>query len=134
MIRGTVHDENAWAFGGVAGHAGIFSTTTDMAIFAQALVDGGQYATTRILSEATVRAILSPDGLGWQVNQPSYMDALGTPVTIGHTGYTGTSITVNPVSRMTLILLTNRVHPTRDRLTDSAYRRRPARAFARALP
>jgi hypothetical protein len=62
------------------------------------------------------------------------MDALCTPVTAGHTGYTGTSITVDPVSRMTFVLLTNRVHPTRERGTDSVYRRRPARAFARSLP
>ncbi|MGP3966858.1 serine hydrolase domain-containing protein [Streptomyces sp. 6N223] len=136
MIRGTVHDENAWALGGVAGHAGIFSTAFDMAVFGQMLCDGGRYAGTRILAEDTVRAILgaSPGGLGWQLDQRSFMDALCSPVTAGHTGYTGTSLTVDPVARMVLVLLTNRVHPTRERNTDSAYRRRPARAFARALP
>ncbi|MGP4111538.1 serine hydrolase [Streptomyces sp. 4N509B] len=143
MVRGGVHDENAWALGGVAGHAGIFSTTSDMAVFAQTLCDGGQYAGTRLLTEETVREVLtdhnadigaSPRGLGWQVNQRSYMDALCSPVTAGHTGYTGTSVTVDPVSRVVLVLLTNRVHPTRQRGTDSVYRRRPSRALARAVP
>lgn len=143
LVRGSVHDENAWALGGVAGHAGIFSTAADMAVFAQALCDGGQYAGRRILAEDSVRQLLtdhnadigaSPRGLGWQVAQPSYMDALTTPVTAGHTGYTGTSIVVDPVSRTTLVLLTNRVHPTRERNTDSRYRRLPARALARAHP
>jgi CubicO group peptidase (beta-lactamase class C family) len=143
MIRGTVHDENAWALGGVAGHAGIFSTAFDMAVLGQLLCDGGQYAGRRLLAEDTVRAILtdhnadigaSPRGLGWQLDQRYFMDALCSPVTAGHTGFTGTSITVDPVARMVLVLLTNRVHPTRERNADSAYRRRPARAFARALP
>ena len=143
MIRGSGHDENAWAFGGVAGHAGIFSTASDMAVFAQMLANGGHYAGRRILAEDTVRAVLtnhnadigaSPRGLGWQVDQRFYMDALCSPVTAGHTGYTGTSVTVDPVSRMVFVLLTNRVHPTRERGTESIYRRRPARAFARSLP
>ncbi|MEO3752582.1 serine hydrolase [Streptomyces sp. B6B3] len=143
MIRGSVHDENAWAFGGVAGHAGIFSTASDMAVFAQMLANGGHYAGTRVLAEDTVRAVLtnhnadigaSPRGLGWQVDQRFFMDALCSPVTAGHTGYTGTSVTVDPVSRMVFVLLTNRVHPTRERGTESVYRRRPARAFARSLP
>ncbi|WP_063784463.1 serine hydrolase domain-containing protein [Streptomyces sp. SBT349] len=143
MIRGSVHDENAWAFGGVAGHAGLFSTAADLAVFCQLLADGGQYDGTRVLSEDTVRAVLtdhnadigaSPRGLGWQVDQRSYMDALCSPVTAGHTGYTGTCVTVDPVERTVLVMLTNRVHPTRSWGTDSVYRRMPARAFARALP
>ncbi|GAA4678961.1 serine hydrolase domain-containing protein [Streptomyces chumphonensis] len=143
MIRGSVHDENAWALGGVAGHAGLFSTARDMAVFAQTLADGGRYGRTRLMSEDTVRAVLtdhnadigaSPRGLGWQVDQRFYMDALTTPVTAGHTGYTGTSVTVDPLQRMVFVLLTNRVHPTRERGTDSVYRRRPTRAFARAVP
>ncbi|MBW1598607.1 serine hydrolase domain-containing protein [Streptomyces sp. JJ38] len=139
MVRGTVHDENAWSFGGVAGHAGLFSSGYDMAVFAQMLADGGRYGRTRVLSEDSVRAVLtdhhaSGRGLGWQVNQRWYMDALTTPVTAGHTGYTGTSVTVDPVTRMVFVLLTNRVHPTRARGTNSAYRRRPTRALAHALP
>ncbi|RKN12530.1 serine hydrolase domain-containing protein [Streptomyces radicis] len=143
MVRGSAHDENAWAFGGVAGHAGLFSTAADLAILGQLLADGGQYAGTRLLATDTVRQVLtdhnadigaSPRGLGWQVDQRSYMDALCSPVTAGHTGYTGTSITVDPVERTVFVLLTNRVHPTRTRGTDSVYRRRPARAFARSFP
>ena len=143
MIRGTVHDENAYALGGVAGHAGIFSTAHDLAVFGQMLANGGRYGRTRVLSEKSVRAVLtdysaplgaSPRGLGWQVDQRFYMDAMTTSVTAGHTGYTGTSLVVDPVSRMVFVLLSNRVHPTRDRGEDSAYRRLPARALARAVP
>lgn len=141
MVRGSVHDENAWAFGGVAGHAGIFSTARDLAVFGQLLADGGRYGRTRLLAEDTVREVLtdhsagaSPRGLGWQLDQRFYMDALTSPVTAGHTGYTGTSITVDPVERTVFVLLTNRVHPTRARGTDSVYRRAPARALARAVP
>lgn len=143
MVRGTVHDENAYALGGVAGHAGLFSTAHDLAVFGQMLANGGRYGRTRLLSEKSVRAVLtdhsaplgeSPRGLGWQVDQRFYMDALTTPVTAGHTGYTGTSLVVDPVWRTVFVLLSNRVHPTRDRGADSLYRRLPARAFARAVP
>jgi CubicO group peptidase (beta-lactamase class C family) len=143
LVRGSVHDENAWSFGGVAGHAGIFSTARDLAVFGQLLADGGRYGRTRLLAEDTVREMLtdhsadigaSPRGLGWQLDQRFYMDALSGPVTAGHTGYTGTSVIVDPVRRAVFVLLTNRVHPTRDRGTDSVYRRAPARAFARAFP
>lgn len=143
MVHGTVHDENAWYLGGVAGHAGIFSTAADMTVFGQMLANGGHYAGTRVLSEATVRKTLvnhsadigaSPRGLGWQVDQRFYMDALTSPVTAGHTGYTGPCIVVDPVERTVFVFLANRVHPTRDWGTDSDYRRAPARALARAVP
>ncbi|MBU7600855.1 serine hydrolase [Streptomyces sp. P38-E01] len=143
MVRGTVHDENAWALGGVAGHAGLFSTARDLAAFGQLMANGGRYGRTRILSEESVREVLtdhsaplgaSPRGLGWQVDQRFYMDALTTAVTTGHTGYTGTCLVVDPVAGTVFVLLTNRVHPTRERGTESGYRRLPARAFARAVP
>lgn len=144
MIRGTVHDENAWAFGGVAGHAGIFSTVYDMAIFGQMVLNGGRYGKVRILSEASVRAMLTnlnvglggsaARGLGWQLEQWFYMDAMTSPVTTGHTGYTGTSLVVDPLSDSLLVLHTNRVHPTRNWGTASSYRRAPAREMARAVP
>lgn len=143
MVRGTVHDENAYALGGVAGHAGLFSTAHDLAVFGQMLANGGRYGRTRLLSEKSVRAVLtdysaplgaSPRGLGWQVDQRFYMDALTTSVTAGHTGYAGTSLVVDPVGRTVFVLLSNRVHPTREWGTDSLYRRLPARALARAVP
>lgn len=144
MIRGEVHDENAWSFGGVAGHAGIFSTVYDMAIFAQMVLNGGRYGDVRILEEDSVRAMLTnlnvglggsaARGLGWQVEQRFYMDAMSSPVTAGHTGYTGTSVVIDPLSNSTLILHTNRVHPTRNWGTVSGYRRAPAREMSRAVP
>ena len=144
MVRGRVHDENAHAFGGVAGHAGVFSTAADLAVFAQTILNGGEYDGHRLLSQEWVRALLtnhSPDlppeaarGLGWQIDQRFYMDALSSPVSVGHTGFTGTCLTVDPLSGSILILLTNRVHPTRNRGTASDYRRPAARDLAYAIP
>lgn len=144
IVRGEVHDENAWSFGGVAGHAGIFSTVADMAVFGQMILNGGRYGDVRILSEDSVRAMLTnlneglgrsaARGLGWQLNQRFYMDAMTSPVTTGHTGYTGTSLVVDPLSDSLLVLHTNRVHPTREWGTVSSYRRAPAREMARAVP
>ncbi|MCF6521974.1 serine hydrolase domain-containing protein [Streptomyces sp. JJ36] len=144
MVRGTVHDENAWYLGGVAGHAGIFSTAADMAVFGQTVLNGGVHAGTRLLREDTVRTMLTNHnahlgggaarGLGWQLDQRWYMDALTSPVSFGHTGYTGTCLVGDPLSGTLFVLLTNRVHPTREWGTVSDYRRAPARRLARALP
>ncbi|MGH8791087.1 MAG: serine hydrolase, partial [Stackebrandtia sp.] len=144
MIRGSVHDENAWSFGGVAGHAGVFSTARDLAVFGQMVLNGGVYDGARILGEEWVRSMLTnrnPDfggsaarGLGWQLDQRFFMDAMTSPVTTGHTGYTGTCITADPLSGSLFVLLTNRVHPTRDWGAISDYRRAPSRHFARAVP
>ncbi|THV32878.1 serine hydrolase domain-containing protein [Glycomyces buryatensis] len=143
MIRGQVHDENAWSFGGVAGHAGVFSTAWDLAVFGQMILNGGRYGGARVLSETTTRLVftnqnadLDPSaarGLGWQLDQSWYMDELSSPVTVGHTGFTGTSIVLNPVTSIVSVLLANRVHPTRDWGTDSAYRRAANRRIARAV-
>jgi CubicO group peptidase (beta-lactamase class C family) len=122
MIRGSVHDENAWSLGGVAGHAGVFSTAGDMAILAQTILNGGTYRGKRILRQETVTALLTnhnadfPDhdhGFGFELNQMWYMGGLSGPRTAGHTGYTGTDVVIDPASRSFAILLTNRVHPSR---------------------
>lgn len=122
MVRGAVHDENAWSFGGVAGHAGIFSTAGDLAVLAQAILNGGSYAGRRILRPETVRAMLSDynqefpghaHGLGFELDQRWYMGGLSGPGTAGHTGFTGTDLVIDPLSRSFAILLTNRVHPSR---------------------
>ncbi|WP_211659255.1 serine hydrolase [Phytoactinopolyspora halophila] len=125
MVWGEVHDENAWSLGGVAGHAGLFSTAADLAIFAQTLLNGGQYGDARILSEDSVRqaitnqnAGIAPEpasrrGLGFELNKHWYMGPLASPVTFGHTGFTGTSLVIDPLSDSFAIVLTNRVHPTR---------------------
>lgn len=143
MVRGTVHDENAYCLGGVAGHAGVFSTAHDLAVLAQTILDGGRYGRTRILSEDSVRQLLTnfntayPEddhGLGFELNQRWYMDGLTSPVTAGHTGYTGTSLVIDPLSHSFAILLTNRVHPTRDWGSNNPSRRAVARDLALATP
>ncbi|GAB4000745.1 serine hydrolase domain-containing protein [Glycomyces albus] len=144
MIRGEVHDENAWAFGGVAGHAGVFSTARDLAVFGQTVLNGGAYGGARVLEEKTARLVFTDTnahlgssaarGLGWQLHQRWYMDAMTSPVTAGHTGYTGTSIVLDPLNGTLLVLLANRVHPTREWGTVSSYRRSAARPLGRAVP
>ncbi|WP_100444765.1 serine hydrolase domain-containing protein [Glycomyces xiaoerkulensis] len=144
MIRGSVHDENAWSFGGVAGHAGVFATAADLAVFGQMILNGGAYGEARVLGEETARLVFTDAnprlgagaarGLGWQLHQRWYMDAMTSPITAGHTGYTGTSLVLDPLSGSMAVLLTNRVHPTRNRGTVSSYRRAAHRPVARAVP
>jgi CubicO group peptidase (beta-lactamase class C family) len=145
MVRGEVHDENAWSLGGVAGHAGTFSTVDDLAILCQTMLNGGTYRGRRILSEAMVRRALvnynaglesrfpeSDRGLGFELAKHSYMDAMAAPVTFGHTGFTGTSVVIDPLTHSFLIVLSNRVHPDRGWGTNTVARRALARAFADA--
>ncbi len=115
-LRGEVHDENAYALGGVAGHAGIFSTASNLAIFAQMMLNGGTFNGTRIVADSTVqlftrRAGVGSRGLGWDTCSGSYGCGkyMGTEA-YGHTGYTGTSLWIDPDRDMFVILLTNRVH------------------------
>ena len=143
MIRGDVHDENAWSFGGVAGHAGVFASAWDLATFGQMVLGGGKYRDVRILNEETARLFftnMNPQfgagaarGLGWQIDQRWFMDAMTSPVTIGHTGYTGTSLVLDPIANTMMVMLTNRVHPTRERATGSNYRVGVHRPMARAV-
>ncbi|WP_059005756.1 serine hydrolase domain-containing protein [Streptomyces specialis] len=132
VVRGTVHDENAYHLGGVAGHAGLFSTARDLAVLAGTVLDGGWYGPVRILGEAWTRR-MTREGLGWQPGPRDWMGALASPAASGHTGFTGTSLLVDPVTGVVLVLLTNRVHPTRARGRDGAYRRAVADALAAAL-
>jgi len=122
MLWGEVHDPTAYNMGGVAGHAGLFSTADDLAIFAQMLLNGGTYAGARVLSPLTVEKMTTPQappdamilrGLGWDIDSPyaSNRGELYPLGSYGHTGWTGTSIWIDPVSRTYVILLTNRVHP-----------------------
>ncbi|WP_318306064.1 serine hydrolase [Amycolatopsis solani] len=143
MVRGSVHDENAWSLGGVAGHAGVFSTAGDMATLAQTMLNGGSYRGHRILREDTVRQMMLtnynqqfPDdahGLGFELDQPWYMGALASPVTAGHTGFTGTTLVIDPESRSFAILLTNRVHPSRSWGSINTARQVWATSLARAM-
>ncbi|MBB2988429.1 serine hydrolase domain-containing protein [Terracoccus luteus] len=143
MVRGEVHDENAWSLGGVAGHAGVFSTADDLAVMAQALLNGGAYEGHRILTRQSVTSLITnfngrfPDdahGLGFELDQRWYMDALAGPRTAGHTGYTGTSVVIDFASRSFAILLTNRVHPSRDWGSVNEPRRQWAHGLAAAMP
>jgi uncharacterized protein YbbC (DUF1343 family)/CubicO group peptidase (beta-lactamase class C family) len=111
-LRGVVHDGNARLLHGVAGHAGVFSTASDLSRFCRMLLAGGQLGGRRYLKEATVRAMFTR-GLGWDISSP-YSRTLGAyfPMgSVGHTGFTGTAIWMDPASGVYMILLTNRVHP-----------------------
>ncbi len=118
MLRGVVHDPTARRMGGVAGHAGLFSTADDLAKFAQALLSGGG----GILSAAAVAKMTSPEqppaapvlrGFGWDIDSPfsSNRGDLLPVGSFGHTGFTGTSVWIDPTTQTYIILLTNAVHP-----------------------
>jgi CubicO group peptidase (beta-lactamase class C family) len=141
LVRGQVHDENAWSLGGVAGHAGVFSTADDLAVLAQALLNGGSYRGRRILSSESVIRLAtsatdssdSAHGLGFELDQKWYMDDLAGPHTAGHTGFTGTSFVVDFTTRSFAILLTNRVHPSREWGSVNVARQEWAHGLAAAL-
>ncbi|HMG70138.1 MAG TPA: serine hydrolase [Gemmatimonadaceae bacterium] len=117
-LRGEVHDENAYALGGVAGHAGLFSTAADLSVFAQMMLNGGEYNGVQIVSKQTVDLFTSRAfghrALGWDTAEGDYGSGryLG-PTAYGHTGFTGTSLWIDPEREMFVILLTNRVHAAR---------------------
>ena len=119
-LRGEVHDENAYALGGVAGHAGLFSTASDLAVFAQMLLNGGSYNGTRIVADSTVklftRRAASTRALGWDTcGGKGSCGTYFSPTAYGHTGFTGTSLWIDPEREMFVVLLTNRVHDARAR-------------------
>ncbi len=132
MVRGEVHDENAWALGGVAGHAGLFSTAQDLAVLCRTLLNGGAYGTARILGPDAVAALLDPPGLGFGVDQPYFMGELAGRGAAGHTGFTGTSLVLDRATDTFLVLLANTVHPCR-RSGGSAPRAAAADCLARAV-
>ncbi|MDX2595975.1 MULTISPECIES: serine hydrolase domain-containing protein [Streptomyces] len=132
MLRGQVHDENAWALGGVAGHAGLFSTAHDLAVFARTLLAGGGYGPARVLGPDFVELLLTPPGLGFAVDQPWFMGELAGRGAAGHTGFTGTSLVLDPATDTFLVLLANTVHPRR-RAPDSRPRAALATYLARAV-
>ena len=119
-LRGEVHDENAYALGGVAGHAGLFSTASDLAVFAQMLLNGGSYNGTRIVADSTVRLFThraaGTRALGWDTcGGKGSCGTYLSPSAYGHTGFTGTSLWIDPEREMFVVLLTNRVHAARAR-------------------
>jgi CubicO group peptidase (beta-lactamase class C family) len=139
-IHGIVHDENACALGGVAGHAGLFSSARDVAIFCQMLLNGGQYGGVRLIKPETIarwtarQSGKSSRALGWDT--PSGRSSAGdyfSPRSFGHTGFTGTSIWIDPERGLFVVLLTNRVDPTRANLRHEALRRDIANAVESAI-
>ncbi|MBP1948033.1 serine hydrolase domain-containing protein [Virgibacillus litoralis] len=143
LVWGEVHDENAWSLGGVAGHAGVFSTANDLAKLGHMMINDGRYGSKQILQPETVELLVENQipqfpgdehGLGFELAQGWYMDALSESSTIGHTGYTGTSFVVNQNNDTIAILLTNRVHPTRETVSTNPARRQFARQVADAIP
>jgi CubicO group peptidase (beta-lactamase class C family) len=121
LLQGEVHDENAFAMDGVAGHAGMFSTAQDLAAFCQMMLNGGMYAHQRLLSRASINLFTAPQALasnkftlGWMAPTPgSSSGRYFSAHSFGHLGYTGTSIWIDPDRQLFVILLTNRVYPTR---------------------
>ncbi|GAA3891775.1 serine hydrolase domain-containing protein [Saccharothrix violaceirubra] len=142
MVRGEVHDENAWSLGGVAGHSGVFSTARELATVGQMILNGGRYRGVEILERDTVTLMLTDfnsrfpgdaHGLGFELDQNWYMGALSSPGTAGHTGFSGTSLVLDPLSGSIAVLLTNRVHPDRNRGSINPSRRAVADGLAQAL-
>jgi CubicO group peptidase (beta-lactamase class C family) len=118
---GEVHDDNAYALGGVSGHAGLFATAKDVAIYGQMWLNGGIYGDYRLFSPPTIKAATTGythtiqganRGLGWVLKNDQW-DASGdlfSPFSYGHTGFTGTSVTCDPENELLVVLSTNRVH------------------------
>ena len=116
--RGQVNDENAFAMGGVAGHAGLFSTATDLSVFAQMMLNGGVYNGVRIIADSTVQLFTTRAAghraLGWDTPTGSFGSGnYLSERAFGHTGFTGTSMWIDPDRDMFVILLTNRVYASR---------------------
>ncbi len=132
MLRGEVHDENAWALGGVAGHAGLFSTGRDLAVFCRTLLTGGSHGPARILGPDFVDLLLTPPGLGFALDQPWFMGELAGRGAAGHTGFTGTSLVLDRATDTFLVLLATTVHPRR-RPSDNRPRAAAATRVARAV-
>ncbi len=119
-LQGEVHDESAFTLGGVSGHAGLFGTARDVAIFAQMMVNRGTYNGVRLIADSTVRRftahVKDNRTLGWEVaaGERGSGEFL-TPGSYGHVGYTGTSIWIDPERELFVVLMTNRVHAARAR-------------------
>jgi CubicO group peptidase (beta-lactamase class C family) len=147
LVRGEVHDENTAAMGGISGHAGLFSTAGDLVRFAQMMLGGGvrgegrgargdergatgaRFVKQETIAEFTRRQdpALSHRALGWET--PNGENSAGSrlsPRAYGHTGFTGTSLWIDPEQDVFVILLTNRVHPTRENPRIFEVRRRVA--------
>lgn len=135
--KATVHDETSFALGGVAGHAGLFSTIKDLIIFLQMILNDGKFDDVRILNKNTIDLLFKTQvkeykgvevyplarALGWQVRDPfSSAGEMVSDNTILHTGYTGTNIFIDRDNEIAFVMLTNRVHPLRGNVLHMHYR------------
>ena len=143
LVWGEVQDENAWVMGGVAGHAGLFSTAGDLALFSQMMLDGGSAGSKLILQPPTIRKFTSPfpakhgqpRGLGWdKPGIPSSSGRYFSAASYGHLGFTGTSLWIDPEKRLFVVLLTNRIHPARSNEAIRAFRPKLHDAILEAIP
>jgi CubicO group peptidase (beta-lactamase class C family) len=139
LLQGEVHDENCWALGGIAGHAGLFGTAAGVGMFARAVLDamagGSSLARPETLARFVRKSTVpgSSRALAWDTMLPT--SSCGTrlsPRAVGHTGFTGTSVWIDPDSDLYVVLLTNRVHPARDNNQIQRVRRQLHDAVAEA--
>jgi|CXWL01.1.fsa_nt_gi beta-glucosidase-like glycosyl hydrolase/CubicO group peptidase (beta-lactamase class C family) len=146
--RGDVHDEGASMFGGVAGHAGLFSNAYDLSLLYQMLLNGGELNGERYLKPETIKLFTSYNsqvsrrGFGFDkpekdnaIRKDPYPSSLASPETFGHTGFTGTCVWVDPKNNLVYVFLSNRVYPTRDngKLSQMGIRGKIQDALYRAL-
>jgi beta-glucosidase-like glycosyl hydrolase/CubicO group peptidase (beta-lactamase class C family) len=142
VVRGTVHDENTYFMGGVSAHAGAFAQANELASLGMLYLNGGVIYGRRLVQEETINAFIQPQNLPegsgralcWQMaSSTGHAGDLFSESTFGHTGFTGTSIWIDPESELIVVLLTNRVHPSRERGGMREIRRRFHNAVARAV-
>jgi CubicO group peptidase (beta-lactamase class C family) len=134
LVRGEVHDGNAWSLGGVSGHAGLFSSTSDLTIFVQAMLNPRHHPVLSAAAQARMarpHAGRQPDvrGLGWQVEPRAW--GKWPEGTLWHTGFTGTSLLISPRANIGVVLLANGVHPLRKLDEQTAFRTAVHRAIAK---
>ncbi|KAM4062634.1 beta-lactamase [Hirsutella rhossiliensis] len=141
-VRGSVHDENAYALEGVGGHAGLFSTVDDTARFCQMILNNGTYGGRRILSRAAVDLVFTnfnarfpgqDHGIGFELNQYYTAGPMANPLSASHTGFTGTSLVIDRASGCFLVFLANRVHPSRKWASNNIVRQTLGAWVAKAL-
>jgi CubicO group peptidase (beta-lactamase class C family) len=124
LVHGFVHDENTYVMGGISGHAGLFSTVQDLSVFCQMYLNGGVYDNKRIIKAETINLFTSRQdivegstrALGWDTRSEEYSMA-GDYMSMGafgHSGFTGTTVWIDPENQAFIVLLSNRVYPTRE--------------------
>lgn len=141
-VRGTVHDENAWALDGVSGHAGLFSMAGDVAIFCQMILNNGTYAGKQILKPETVDLMFTnfntafpgnEHSIGFELNQSYFSGPMANMLAGGHTGFTGTTLVVDRASDTFMVMLAHRVYPSRNWASNNIVREAIGYWVARSL-